>query len=65
MPDCGSDVETLQLYVDGQWRPSSNGAYFDSIDPFTGAVWTRVPAATAEDVDEAVRAAHRAFATGP
>jgi (Z)-2-((N-methylformamido)methylene)-5-hydroxybutyrolactone dehydrogenase len=58
------NVETLSLYVDGQWRPASAGAYFDSADPFTGEVWSRVPSATAEDVDDAVRAAHRAFSTG-
>jgi len=58
-------VETLALYVDGQSRAATGGAYFDSVDPFTGKVWTRVPSATAEDVDLAVRAAHRAFASGP
>lgn len=58
-------VETWSLYVDGQWKPAVGGSYFDSIDPFTGEVWSRVPSATAEDVDVAVRAAHRAFTSGP
>jgi (Z)-2-((N-methylformamido)methylene)-5-hydroxybutyrolactone dehydrogenase len=58
-------VETLALFVDGQWRPSRDHQYFDSIDPFTGDVWSRVPRAKADDVDDAVRAAHRAFTSGP
>jgi aldehyde dehydrogenase (NAD+) len=59
------EVETLSLYIDGEWQPASSGAYFDSVDPFTGQVWSRVPAASTEDVDVAVRAAHRAFTSGP
>ena len=58
-------VETWTLYVDGQWRKATGDGYFDSIDPFTGKVWSRVPRATVEDVDMAVRAAHRAFTAGP
>ena len=46
-----SEVETLSLYIDGEWRPASGGAYFDSVDPFTSEVWSRVPAASTEDVD--------------
>src|SRR5471032_516543 len=59
------EVETLSLYIDGEWQPASSGAYFDSVDPFTGHVWSRVQAASTEDVDVAVRAAHRAFTSGP
>lgn len=59
------NVETLSLYIDGKWTPALSGAYFDSTDPYTGEVWSRVPSAAAEDVDAAVRAAHRAFTVGP
>ena len=65
MYDRSETIETWALYVDGQWKPAAGGLYFDSTDPFTGEVWSRVPSATAEDVDVAVRAAHRAFASGP
>ncbi|MGX9394102.1 aldehyde dehydrogenase (plasmid) [Nitrobacteraceae bacterium UC4446_H13] len=58
-------METLALYVDGKWKPADSGTYFDSTDPFTGTVWSRVPSAGATDVDTAVRAAHRAFTAGP
>lgn len=59
------EIMDLGLYIDGRSRPSASGQFFDSSDPFTGEVWSRVPAATAGDVDEAVRAAHRAFTSGP
>ena len=65
MYERSQQVETLALYVDGQSRAATGGGYFDSVDPFTGKVWTRVPSATTEDVDLAVRAAHRAFTSGP
>ena len=65
MYERSKNVETLSLFVDGQWTPASGGSYFDSIDPYTGEVWSRVPSANAEDVDVAVRAAHRAFTCGP
>lgn len=59
------EIMNLGLYIDGRSRPSASGRFFDSSDPFTGEVWSRAPSATAEDVDEAVRAAHRAFTGGP
>lgn len=53
-----------QLYIDGCFRPSSSGATFDVINPSTAAVIAKVAAADAEDVDIAVRAAHRQFENG-
>ena len=38
---------------------------FHSANPTTGQVWARMPQATGSDVDHAVRAAERAFNTGP
>ncbi len=58
-------IETYEMLIDGAWVGASDGGMFDSINPSTGAVWSRVPEATAEDVDRAVRAAHRAFSEGP
>lgn len=59
------DIETLSMYIGGAEVPSKGGAFFDSIDPYTGTVWTRVPRGTVEDVDSAVQAAHDAFTCGP
>ncbi len=53
------------MLIDGHWCPASDGATFDSLNPTTGQVWATVPEATAEDVDRAVQAAHRAFNLGP
>ena len=58
-------VPTYQMLIDGAWTPASDGGAFDSVNPATGSVWARVPEATAEDVDRAVRAAHTAFIDGP
>lgn len=60
-----TDIHTYQMLIDGDWVGASDGKTFDSINPSNGKVWSRVPEATEEDVDRAVRAAHRAFSTGP
>ncbi|MBV9816896.1 MAG: aldehyde dehydrogenase [Solirubrobacterales bacterium] len=54
-----------QMYVDGEWVDARSGETFESVDPFTGAVWAEIPRAGAADVDVAVRAARRAFDEGP
>lgn len=60
-----SDIRTYKMLIDGEWVGASDGAVFDSFNPATGQVWSRVPEATAEDVDRAVRAAYSAFEAGP
>ncbi|MEM8688940.1 MAG: aldehyde dehydrogenase [Pseudomonadota bacterium] len=50
-----------KLYIDGEFCDAEGGATFDSIDPSTGEVWAKFPAASAADVDRAVEAAQRAF----
>lgn len=52
-------LQRFEQYIDGAFEHAA--AEFDSIDPSTGAVWARMPAASADDVDRAVRAAHRAL----
>ena len=54
-------MQTVNLLIGGQSVPARNGATFDRIDPYTGAVATRAAAATIEDADAAVAAAHAAF----
>lgn len=48
------------LFIDGAWRPASDGARFDVIDPSTGDVLAAVADASVEDGDAALAAAHRA-----
>ena len=52
------------MYIDGTYTESASGKYFDSYNPFTGDVWAQIAQGTAEDVDRAVRSAHRAMAEG-
>lgn len=60
-----TDIRTYQMLIGGEWVDASDGALFDSVNPTTGQVWSRVPEATEADVDRAVRAAHDAFQNGP
>ncbi|VVQ35547.1 Betaine aldehyde dehydrogenase [Pseudomonas fluorescens] len=53
------------LYIDGQWVKPTLGGTFATIDPSNESVITHVAAATATDVDLAVKAARRAFDDGP
>ncbi|MGR3312224.1 aldehyde dehydrogenase [Roseovarius indicus] len=60
-----ADIRAYQMLIDGEWVDASDGGTFDSTNPATGKVWSRVPEATEADVDRAVRAAHEAFLNGP
>ena len=53
-----------RLYIDGCWIKPAQGDVFQSIDPSSETVIADVAAATAEDVDLAVRAARRTFDAG-
>ena len=59
------DLKHYRMLIDGAWVDSGDGGTFDSINPATGKAWATVPAATSDDVDRAVQAAHRAFTSGP
>ena len=54
-----------QMLIDGAWVDAGDGSTFESANPATGELWAEIPEATADDVDLAVRAAHRAFSEGP
>ena len=60
-----ADLKRYQMLIDGEWVDSGDGKTFESINPTTGQPWAEVPEASAEDVDRAIRAAHRAFSEGP
>ncbi len=50
------------MYIDGRWIDASD--HFESDDPYRATPWALIPRGTADDVDRAVRAAHKAFTTG-
>lgn len=60
-----TNITNYKMLIDGDWVFASDGGAFDSVNPTTGQVWSRVPEATEADVDRAVRAADRAFRDGP
>ena len=52
-----------RLYVGGEEVDAASGETFDSINPTTGESWAQFALAGSEDVERAVRAAGRAFAS--
>jgi phenylacetaldehyde dehydrogenase len=53
------------LLIDGKWVPAQLGKTFDVTDPATGEVIAKVAEGDKADVDAAVKAARRAFESGP
>jgi aldehyde dehydrogenase (NAD+) len=53
----------LKFYIDGQWVDPISTRKFDAINPATEEVSGQVAMGEAEDVDRAVAAAHKAFAS--
>jgi len=54
-----------QLFIGGSWRDAASGETFPVYDPARGEVVAHAAAASAADVDDAVRAARQAFEAGP
>jgi aldehyde dehydrogenase (NAD+) len=55
------ELPQYELYVAGGNFPPANGRFYETVDPYTGRPWARVPDAGDEDVDRAVGAARAAF----
>jgi phenylacetaldehyde dehydrogenase len=69
-PEIRSEVRSFvakprPMYVDGSFVPSASGKTFPSYNPATGEVIAQVAEGDREDIERAVRAARRAFETGP
>jgi (Z)-2-((N-methylformamido)methylene)-5-hydroxybutyrolactone dehydrogenase len=58
-------MQRYQLYIENQQLDAASGGWFDSFNPYTGEPWAQIAEGGADDVDRAVRAAHRAFVDGP
>jgi aldehyde dehydrogenase (NAD+) len=56
-------AEKYQLFIDGKWRDAADGATMPAINPYNQEVHGHVPIATTGDVEDAIRAARRAFDT--
>lgn len=58
-------MKTYKHFVDGRYVDPVGGKWIDSIDPYRGEAWARIPQGCARDVDSAVAAASRAMREGP
>ncbi|MCW2317570.1 aldehyde dehydrogenase [Rhodoblastus acidophilus] len=47
-------------FIGGQWLAPVKGQYFDNLSPISGQVLCKVPRSTAEDIELALDAAHKA-----
>ncbi|WP_370211437.1 acetaldehyde dehydrogenase ExaC [Alloalcanivorax venustensis] len=55
--------ERYENYIGGQWVAPVKGQYFDNVSPVNGRVFCQIPRSSAEDIDLALDAAHRAAPT--
>ena len=53
-----------QTVIGGGWTDSASGEFFETDNPYTGKPWALIPRCASDDVDRAVRAAHKAFTSG-
>ncbi len=53
--------DSYQLYIDGQWRDAEGSKTFDVYNPANGDFLAKCAAASKQDVDDAVKAAWKAF----
>ncbi|MEM7057039.1 MAG: aldehyde dehydrogenase [Pseudomonadota bacterium] len=56
-------MKTYQHFINGTYTDPAQGEWFDSVDPYRGEAWAKIPRGTAADVDRAVAAAKAALAS--
>ena len=57
------EKKTLSNFINGQWVKSTTDKYEEVPNPATGEILAEVPISTQEDLENAVKAAKKAFAT--
>jgi malonate-semialdehyde dehydrogenase (acetylating)/methylmalonate-semialdehyde dehydrogenase len=63
MSAIASNAATVKLLINGEFVESKTTEWRDIVNPATQEVLARVPFATADEVNEAIRSAHAAFKT--
>jgi len=58
-------VRLTRLLINNEWVEPSDGGTFETYNPATGKALAKVAAASAKDVDKAVKAARKALESGP
>src|SRR3954468_1461402 len=64
MDTAPASLVRYKMFIGGEWTDATSGACFESHNPYTGKPWALIPRAGREDVDRAVKAAHKAFTEG-
>lgn len=54
-------MQQYKLFIGNEWKAPASGEWFDSLDPFSGEPWARIPRGNGQDVDRAVAAAKAAM----
>ncbi len=54
-----------KMFIDGKWVEAASGKTFPTYNPATGEVLAHIAEGDREDIDRAVKAARKAFETGP
>ncbi|PZU08014.1 aldehyde dehydrogenase family protein [Sphingomonas sp.] len=60
IPEISPFIEEYGNFIGGEWVKPVRGAYMDNISPIDGRLLCRVPSSTAEDIELALDAAHKA-----
>ncbi len=58
-------MQVYKHFINGEYVDPIGGQWIDSIDPYTGKAWAKIPQGCAQDVDRAVKAASKAMKEGP
>jgi aldehyde dehydrogenase (NAD+) len=64
MDTATGSLTRYKMFIGGEWTDAAGGGQFETVNPYTGKPWALIPHGGPEDVDRAVRAAHRAFTQG-
>ncbi len=56
-------MEAIQNYINGTLKKPNNNKYIDVFNPATGDVYTQVPDSDKSDINNAIKAAQKAFPT--
>ena len=57
-------MKQYQNFINGHYVDPVGGQWIDTLDPYAGKPWARIPRSDARDVDLAVQAASRALREG-
>jgi len=55
------ELKEYKMFIDGEWVNSESKKTFETLNPENNKPWAKVPEASAQDVDKAVKAAQKAF----